>query len=110
MSFKTFKGGVHPGHFKSATDKRPVVPARPPSTVVIPMAQHIGAPCDPLVAVGDEVKMGQKIGDSKGFVSAPIHSSVSGKVVKIGMCNHALGRPVQAVFIESDGQIGRAHV
>ncbi|MBS4031070.1 MAG: electron transport complex subunit RsxC [Clostridiales bacterium] len=104
MSFKTFKGGVHPGHFKSATEKKPVVPARPPTTVAIPMSQHIGAPCDPLVAVGDEVKMGQKIGDSKGFVSAPVHSSVSGKVVKIGMCNHALGRPVQSVFIESDGQ------
>ncbi len=103
MSFKTFKGGVHPGHFKSATEKKPVVPARPPTMVVIPMAQHIGAPCEPLVAVGDEVRMGQKIGDSKGFVSAPVHASVSGKVVKIDKCNHALGRPVQAIYIESDG-------
>lgn len=104
MSFKTFKGGVHPGHFKSATEKKPTVPAKPPAMVIIPMAQHIGAPCEPLVAVGDEVKKGQKIGDSKGFVSAPVHSSVSGKVVQIGMCNHVLGRPVQAVFIENDGQ------
>jgi electron transport complex protein RnfC len=68
------------------------------------MAQHIGAPCEPLVAAGDEVKMGQKIGDSKGFVSAPVHSSVSGKVVKTDNCNHPLGRPVQAVYIESDGR------
>ncbi len=104
MSFKTFRGGIHPGHFKSATESKSVVPAKPPATVVIPLAQHIGAPCEPLVAVGDEVKMGQKIGDSKGFVSAPVHSSVSGKVTQIGMCNHPLGRPVQAVYIESDGQ------
>jgi electron transport complex protein RnfC len=104
MSFKTFKGGVHPGHFKSATEKKPTVPAKPPAVAIIPMSQHIGAPCEPLVAVGDEVKMGQKVGDSKGFVSAPVHSSVSGKVVKIGMCNSALGRTVQAVFIENDFQ------
>ncbi|EEG78167.1 electron transport complex subunit RsxC [Dethiobacter alkaliphilus] len=104
MSFKTFKGGVHPGHFKSATEKKPVVPAKPPTVAIIPMSQHIGAPCEPLVAVGDEVKVGQKVGDSKGFVSAPVHSSVSGKVVKIDMCNHPLGRPVQAVFIENDFQ------
>lgn len=104
MSFQTFKGGIHPGDFKSATKGKPVEKARPPATVVIPLAQHIGAPCEPLVAVGDEVKMGQKIGDSKGFVSAPVHSSVSGKVVQIGMTNHPLGRPVQAIFIENDGQ------
>ena len=102
MSFKTFKGGVHPGHHKSATEKKPVVPAKPPAVAIIPLSQHIGAPCDALVAVGDEVKMGQKIGDSKGFVSAPVHASVSGKVVKIGPCNSALGRPVEAIFIEND--------
>lgn len=104
MSFQTFKGGIHPGDFKSATNAKPVEPARPPATVVIPLAQHIGAPCEPLVAVGDEVKMGQKIGDSKGFVSAPVHSSVSGKVTQIGTTNHPLGRTVQAIFIENDGQ------
>jgi len=104
MNFKTFRGGIHPGHFKSATEKKPVVPARPPAMVIIPMGQHIGAPCEPLVAVGEEVKMGQKIGDSQGFVSAPVHASVSGKVAKIAPCNHPLGRPVKAVYIESDGQ------
>ncbi|MBS4006911.1 MAG: electron transport complex subunit RsxC [Clostridium sp.] len=104
MSFKTFKGGVHPGDFKSATEKKPVVPAKPPAVAIIPLSQHIGAPCEPLVAVGDEVKMGQKVGDSKGFVSAPVHSSVSGKVIKIEMCNSALGRPVQAIYIENDFQ------
>ncbi|HHX73628.1 MAG TPA: electron transport complex subunit RsxC [Firmicutes bacterium] len=104
MSLKTFKGGVHPGHHKSATEKKPVVPAKPPAVAIIPLSQHIGAPCEPLVAVGDEVKVGQKIGDSKGFVSAPVHASVSGKVVKIAQCDSALGRPVDAVFIENDNQ------
>lgn len=104
MSFKTFRGGVHPGHFKSATEKKPVAPARPPELVIIPMGQHIGAPCEPVVAVGDEVKTGQKVGDTQAFVSAPVHASISGKVVKIAPCNHPLGRPVKAVYIESDGQ------
>lgn len=104
MSLKTFKGGVHPGYHKSATEQKPVVPAKPPAVAIIPLSQHIGAPCEPLVAVGDEVKMGQKIGDSKGFVSAPVHASVSGKVTKIAKCNSALGRPVDAVFIENDYQ------
>ncbi|MCR3922310.1 MAG: electron transport complex subunit RsxC [Firmicutes bacterium] len=104
MSFKTFKGGVHPGHHKSATEKMPVVPAKAPAVAIIPMSQHIGAPCEPLVAVGDLVKKGQKIGASKGFVSVPVHASVSGKVAKIGTCNSALGRAVDAVFIENDFQ------
>ncbi|NLP36898.1 MAG: electron transport complex subunit RsxC [Firmicutes bacterium] len=104
MSLKTFKGGVHPGDHKSATEKKPVVPANPPAVAIIPLSQHIGAPCEPLVAVGDEVKMGQKIGDSKGFVSAPVHSSVSGKVIKIGTCNSAPGGTVEAIFIENDFQ------
>lgn len=104
MSLKTFKGGVHPGHHKSTTEKKAVVVAKPPAVAVIPLSQHIGAPCDPLVAAGDAVKMGQKIGDSKGFVSVPVHASVSGKVVKIGKCNSPLGGSVDAVFIENDFQ------
>ncbi|HZK25769.1 MAG TPA: electron transport complex subunit RsxC [Oscillospiraceae bacterium] len=104
MSLKTFKGGVHPGHHKGATEKKPVVPAKAPSVAIIPLSQHIGAPCEPLVAVGDVVKKGQKIGDSKGFISAPVHASVSGKVSKIAPCNTALGRTVDAVFIANDFQ------
>jgi electron transport complex protein RnfC len=82
----------------------PVVPARLPAVAIIPMAQHIGAPCEPLVAVGDEVKTGQKVGDSQAFVTAPVHSSVTGKVVKIAPCNHPLGRQVKAVYINPDGE------
>lgn len=101
---KTFRGGVHPGHYKSATAERPIAPAKPPARVAILMQQHIGAPCEPVVEVGDLVKMGQKVGDSKAFVSVPAHASVSGKVVEIRSYPHPIGRPAQAVVIESDGQ------
>ena len=56
----TFKGGVHPPHSKSLTQNVPIEDAKAPDIVVIPLSQHIGAPCDPLVAVGDTVKVGQK--------------------------------------------------
>jgi len=104
MSSATFMGGVHPGHFKHFSEKLPITPAQPPATVIIPLSQHIGAPCEPLVKVGDQVKVGQKIGDSKGFVSAPVHSSVSGTVVKIEPFAHPLGKPITSIFIENDGQ------
>lgn len=101
MAFK-FKGGVHPQYMKS-----PEIPAtviEPPSQVVIPMAQHIGAPCKPLVSVGDIVKMGQKIGDNSAPISAPVHSSVSGKVIAIEPRLHPLGDMIMSVIIENDFQ------
>ena len=79
----TFKGGTHPPHSKKATENLALERANDPKIVVIPMQQHIGAPCDPVVKVGDEVKVGQKIGEAKGFVSVPVHSSVSGKVIAV---------------------------
>ena len=82
---RTFKGGTHPlermHHGKHLSDHRPIAKAKPPATVVLPMAQHIGAPAKCLVKVGDTVKMGDCIGEAGGFVSAPVHASVSGKVV-----------------------------
>ncbi|MBQ3868313.1 MAG: electron transport complex subunit RsxC, partial [Clostridia bacterium] len=81
----------------------PVTVIAPPPQVVVPMAQHIGAPCKPLVAVGDQVLMGQKIGDNPAPVSAPIHSPVSGKVIAIEPRPHPLGDNIMAVVIENDG-------
>ncbi|MEW5920089.1 MAG: electron transport complex subunit RsxC [Bacillota bacterium] len=104
MSERTFVGGIHPGYFKDYSSGKPITSARAPAQVIISLHQNIGAPCDPVVQVGDEVKMGQKIGEPKGFVSAPIFASVSGKVTKIEPFNHPLGNPVLAVFIENDGQ------
>lgn len=104
MSVKgfTFKGGVHTPHFKEQTEKIPIENAIEPKYVVIPLSQHIGAPCEPLVAVGEHVKLGQKIGESKAFVSAPVHSSVSGTVKKIELHQTPGGSKVKSIIIESD--------
>ncbi len=106
MGSAVFKGGVHPDYHKEITATMAVSKMKAPATVVIPMQQHIGAPCEPLegIEVGARVKMGQKLADSSGFVSAPVHASVSGEIKAIGPYNHPLGRPVNAITIESDGQ------
>ena len=83
MKLLTFKGGIHPPHGKEYSNKKPIERAEAPKVVYIPIQQHIGAPAKPIVEVGDEVKLGQKIAEAGGFVSANIHSSVSGKVIAI---------------------------
>ncbi len=100
----TFSGGVHPAGNKELTAHKPTVAAAVPKRVVIPLSQHIGAPSKPLVVIGQEVKKGEKIGESGGFVSAPVHASVSGKVAAIGSFPHVLGMDVTSVVIESDGK------
>ena len=102
LSFK-FYGGVHPKDMKAPANKAAVTVMTPPPQVVIPMSLHIGAPCQPTVAVGDEVKVGQKIGDSPAAVSAPIHASISGKVIAIEPRLHSNGTMVNSVVIENDG-------
>ncbi|WIV10574.1 electron transport complex subunit RsxC [Proteiniborus sp. MB09-C3] len=98
----TFKGGIHPPHYKRYSEKAEIEKAEEPKVVIIPMQQHIGAPCEPIVKVGDKVKIGQKIGEAKAFVSAPIHSSISGIVKKISSMNTPTGSGVMCVTIESD--------
>ncbi len=96
--------GVHVPHRKNTDQLAPVsMPA--PSTVTIPMSMHIGAPAKPVVKVGDLVKVGTLIAEAGGFVSAPIHASVSGKVTKITDYLLSSGTPVPAVVIESDGEM-----
>lgn len=95
-------GGVHVSHNKN-TSALEIVRMPNPDRVILPMQQHIGAPCTPTVKVGDEVKVGQVIGDTDAFVSAPIHASVSGKVTAVGPVKLANGNMVPAVTIESDG-------
>ena len=98
----TFKGGVHPNYMKAP--QVPISVVTPPAQVVIPMVQHIGAPCKPLVAKGDYVKLGQKIGENPAPVSAPVHASVSGTVVAVEPRPHPLGDMVMSVVIENDFQ------
>ena len=100
---KLFFGGIHPKYNKEMsthiTDFRTICP----DVVVIPMQQHIGAPCVPQVAVGDRVLVGQKIGDGEGLC-VPVHASVSGTVLAIEPRPHVSGRQVLAVVIENDGK------
>ena len=77
-----------------------------PKRVILPLQQHIGAPCEALVKAGDIVKVGQKIAESKGFVSAPIHASISGKVLGRGKAHHPVLGKCDSIVIESEGQIG----
>lgn len=95
--------GIHLRHNKNTQDMETV--AFPlPKSVNIPMAQNMGAPCNPLVKVGDEVFVGQKIGDTEAFLSAPVHSSVSGKVTAIGDYLMSNGNVCKSVTIEADGK------
>ena len=96
-----FFGGIHPKYNKEMSKTTPEVKVIDPETVVIPMLQHIGAPCQPLVAVGDRVLKGQKIGDGEGLC-VPVHASVSGTVVAIEPRPHVRGGLVNAVVIEND--------
>ncbi|MCQ2472290.1 MAG: electron transport complex subunit RsxC [Clostridia bacterium] len=98
------RGGVKVDHHKDTAELE-VVRMPVPKKVVLPMQQHIGAPCTPTVKVGDTVAVGQVIGDSDKFVSAPIHASVSGKVTAIGNVTLPNGAVVQGVTIESDGEM-----
>lgn len=99
---KNIGGGVHLPHFKNTAETVSAV-MPPPKQVVIPMQQHIGAPCKPIVKKGDVVYVGTKIGDSEQFVSAPIHASVSGVVSGLGTILLPSGIQCETVIIESDG-------
>ncbi len=102
MSF-AFQGGIHPDDHKAATRGKPIEIMQPPERIILPMSMHIGVPCEPLVRVGETVQLGQKIGDVKASIYAPIHASVSGKVTAIEPHPHLNGTKVLSVFIENDG-------
>ncbi|MFP4661556.1 MAG: electron transport complex subunit RsxC [Halanaerobiales bacterium] len=102
MCALSFKQGIHPDYNKDLSSHIPFREAARPAVVTIPMQQHIGAPCKPLVKKGDHVDLGQKIGDSDSFVSAPIHASVSGTVKEVKKVLSPIGRQTEAVVIEAD--------
>ncbi|NLY24719.1 MAG: electron transport complex subunit RsxC [Bacteroidales bacterium] len=100
---KTFRiGGIHPKENKFSAGMA-IQTIAIPGEVIIPLSQHIGAPCQPVVKKGDKVKAGTLIGKAVGFVSANIHSSVSGTVVKIDKALDASGYKRDAVFIKVEG-------
>ena len=104
MAFLTFKGGVHPYDGKELSKEKPIVDFIPGKELVYPLSQHIGAPARPVVQKGDHVLAGQMIAEAGGFVSAPIHASVSGTVTGIKRVLNNVGNKVDAIIIENDGQ------
>jgi len=104
FAMRTFRQGIHPRYKKEATHDKAIRELHPVKRVIIPLHQHTGATCQPLVKVGDEVFEGQKIGDTSKFISAPVHASISGKVTKIDRLPHPCGTEILSVVIEA-GQI-----
>jgi len=103
MSLKTFsRGGVHPPEYKLSSGK-PIIELPPPEVAVIPISQHLGAPAKVVVERGQEVKVGQLIAEAEGFVSTNVHSSVSGKVMKIDQFTDSSGYRKMAVQIQVEG-------
>lgn len=102
MKLFTFKGGVHPPENKEAAEHKAIEQCCMPKVVYIPLLQHIGTPLEPLVKVGDEVKIGQKIADIKAMMAVPVHASVSGKVKAIEVMAFPLSGFVKTIVIEND--------
>ena len=102
--FEGYYGGIHPSENKELSEHVDLVKFPAPETVVIPLSMHAGAPANAIVEVGDEVKVGQKIGEAGGFISSPVHSSVSGTVTAIEVHKHATRGECLSVVIKSDGK------
>ena len=104
LAFRRFRGGVHPPEHKEATSGSPIRRAPVPARLVVPMSQHLGAPCQPVVQKGDRVRRGQVIGDVEAMVSAPVHSPVDGEVLGIVDTLLPAGNRSKAVEIRPDEQ------
>ncbi len=104
MNLRTFKNGVHPPENKVLSEKQTIESLPLSKEVFIPLNQHIGAPCKPVVEKRDEVKTGQVIGERDGFVSSQVHATVSGKIKAIDTFMHPLGIPAKMIQITSDGK------
>jgi len=104
MNLFTFRGGVHPPENKLQTENLATEVFGASKMLYIPMLQHIGAPLEPTVKIGEKVLKGQKLGDSEAFVSSPVHSPVSGTVKKIEVMPFPLSGKVKTIVIENDEQ------
>jgi electron transport complex protein RnfC len=107
MRAKTFRGGVHLHYCKEATASKAIVEMAEPEKVVLPVQQHLGAPAEVCVAVGDTVKIGDIVATAKGFVSTPVHASIAGKVTEIKSHLHPGGKNVTSVVIANDHSAAR---
>ncbi|MCK4738425.1 MAG: electron transport complex subunit RsxC [Deltaproteobacteria bacterium] len=103
MNLKTFERGIHPSYHKGLTSENRIEKAELPKQVIIPLRQHLGAPSDVIVKKGDLVQEGQMIGEAGGYVSAPVHASINGKVKDVVLHTHPGGGKSLAVIIDGDG-------
>ncbi len=108
MGFLTFKGGIHPDDGKRFSKDQAIQSLLPKGELVYPLSQHIGAPANPLVKKGDRVRKGEMIAAAGGFVSAPVHASVSGTVKGLEQRFSPTGTKVECIVIESDGEYQEA--
>ena len=99
MKLPTFKSGIHPDDYKIQTQSLPIEEYPTPKEVFIPLQQHIGAPCKPVVEVKEEIKIGQVIGSTDAYVSSPVHATISGIVKDIGRYPNPTGGRTQMVHI-----------
>jgi len=104
MAIFSFRGGVHPPYYKQFSAKKSIETPPFPDLLVVPVVQHIGAPCKPVVNKGDMVKEGQVIAEASAFVSAPVHAPVSGKVSRVEDAYHPLGMKTTSIFIQPEGE------
>ncbi len=104
MFSKTFSGGIHPPEYKKLTKSSAIVTMSPAKKIVLPLLQHTGAPCVPLVKPQEKVVCGQKIASSDKFISAHIHASISGIISKIEDFTHPVWGKYPAIFIENSGE------
>lgn len=104
MRLLTFAGGIHPDDGKRFSKDREIQPVTPQGEMAYPLSQHIGAPAKPTVKKGDHVLKGQVIAEAGGFVSAPVHASVSGTVKGIEQRFNPAGTRTDCIIIENDGQ------
>ncbi|ALG67454.1 electron transport complex subunit RsxC [Beggiatoa leptomitoformis] len=106
MKLFRFSGGIHPEGRKHATTDKPIQKMPMPHRLYVPLQQHVGAPAEPQVKVGEHVLKGQLLAHSQGMISAPVHSPTSGIIVEIGdfTAPHPSGLPVRTIIIESDGE------
>ncbi len=104
MKLFKFKGGIHPKDNKSQTENKKIEKLALPKMLGVPVSQHIGAPLDPIVKVGDKVLKGQKIADSSVMMSSPIHAPTSGTIKKIDVTDFPMMGKANTIFIETDGE------
>jgi electron transport complex protein RnfC len=102
-----FRGGVHPAYHKKATEALLLRTLPTPAQLTISLSQHLGAPATPVVKAGDSVKAGQLLADANGFISAPVHAPVAGRVTGLADAPTPVGRTCQAILLEPDGTDAR---